>query len=93
MTEDAKNDVSDWATQHASGLNVSKTSAIIFGSATNLSYLFSLSLPPVLTDNKPVKFVNQLKSLGVILAFDLSWNAYISSVSSKVHGVLHKLTT
>ena len=30
LPEDAKN-VSDWSTQHASGLNVSKTSAIIFG--------------------------------------------------------------
>ena len=50
-------------------------------------------MPSVLIDNKPVKFVNQIKSLGVILASDLSWNAHISSVSSKVHDVLQKLRT
>ena len=36
---------------------------------------------------------DQIKSLGVILASDLSWNAHISSVSSKVHGALHTLRT
>ena len=32
-----------------------------------------------------------MKCLEAILTADLTWNALISSVSSKVHGVLHKL--
>ena len=34
-----------------------------------------------------------MKSLGVILTSDLSWNAHIAMVSSRVHGTLHRLRT
>ena len=44
-------------------------------------------------NSQTVKFVNKVKSLGVVLTSDISWHAHVSSVSSKVHGVLHKLST
>ena len=82
-----------WATRHAHGVNISKTWAIVFGSSFNLKYISSLNLPPLTMSGQIVKFVNKAKSLGVVLSSDLSWNAHVSSVSSKVNGVLHKLRT
>ena len=49
------------------------------------------SIPQVLINNEPITIFNQAKSLGVILSNDLRWNSHISSVSSEVHGALHKL--
>ena len=90
MTEDASN-VSRWASDHALKLNPSKTKSIIFGSTPNLVFLANQQLPSVVVDNYPVEYVSQIKNLGVIMTTDLTWNAPIRSVSSKVHNTLFKL--
>lgn len=54
--------VADWATTHALGLNVKKTSAIIFGSAQNLRYLSSILLPPLLINNQQINLVDKVKA-------------------------------
>ena len=90
MTEEANN-VSRWASEHGLQLNPGKTKSIIFGSAPNLSFLATKQLPSVVVDNHPVQYVSQIKNLGVIMTTDLTWNALIRSVSSKVHNALFKL--
>ena len=90
MTEDAGN-FSRWASDHGLQLNPSKTKSIIFGSTPNLVFLANQQLPSVVVDNHPVEYVSQIKNLGVIMTTDLTWNAHIRSVSSKVHNALFKL--
>ena len=90
MTEDANN-VSRWANEHVLQLNPGETKSIIFGSTPNLTFLAAKQLPSVVVDNHPVEYVSQIKNLGVIMTTDLTWNAHIRSVSSKVHNALFKL--
>ena len=90
MTDEANN-VSRWASEHGLQLNPGKTKSIIFGSAPNLLFLATKQLPPVVVDNNPVQYVSQIKNLGIIMTTDLTWNAHIRSVSSKVHNSLFKL--
>ena len=90
MTEDAGN-VSRWANDHGLQLNPSKTRSIIFGSTPNLVFLANQQLPSVVVDNDSVQYVSQIKNLGVIMTTDLTWNAHICSVSSKVHNAHFKL--
>ena len=85
--------VSRWASDQGLSLNAAKTNAIIFGSTANLQYLSNKTLPPLMVGDQEIAIVNQVKSLGVILSSDLTWNAHISSLSKRVHGVLHKLRT
>ena len=74
-------------------LNASKTKAIIFGSPANLQFLSNKVIPALTVSNQQIPFVNQVKSLGIVLTSDLLWNAQISSISSRVHGGLHRLRT
>ena len=90
MTEDANN-VSRWANEHGLQLNPGKTKSIIFGSTTNLTFLAAKQLLSVVVDNHPVEYVSQIKNLGVIMTADLTCNAHIRSVSSKIHNALFKL--
>ena len=90
MTEEANN-VSRWASGHGLQLNPGKTKSIIFVSASNLPFLATKQLSSVVVDNHPVQYVSQIKNLGVIMTTDLTWNAHIRSVSSKVHNALFKL--
>ena len=85
--------VSMWAAAQGLSLNASKTKAIIFGSTANLQYISNKFIPSLIVNNQPIAFVSQVKSLGILLTSDLSWNAQISSISSRVHGVLHRLRT
>ena len=89
MTEDASN-VSRWASDHDQQLNPGKTKSIIFASTPNLVFLANQQLPSVVVDNHPVEYVSQIKNLGVIMTIDLTWNAHIRSVSSKVHNTPFK---
>ena len=90
MTEEANN-VSRWASEHSLQLNPGKTKSIIFGSVPNLLFLANQQLPSIAVDNHPLQYVCQIKNLGIIMTKDLTWNAHICSVSSKVHNALFKL--
>ena len=46
--------------------NPGKIKSIIFGSASNLSFLATKQLPSVVVDNHPVQYVSQTKNLGVL---------------------------
>ena len=85
--------VSRWAADQGLTLNAAKTNAIIFGSPANLHYLSNKILPSLMVGDQEIAIANQVKSLGVILISDLTWNAHISFLSQRVHGVLHKLRT
>ena len=90
MTQDANN-VSRWVNEHGLQLIPGKSKSIIFGSTSNLSFLVTKQLPSVVVDNYPVQYVSQIKNLGVIMTTDLTWNAHIRTVSSKVHNAFFKL--
>ena len=89
MTEDTT-DVSRWASDHGLQLNPGNTKSIIFSSTSNLIFLVKQQLPSVVVDKHPVEYVSPIKNLGVIMTTDLTWNAHIRSVSSKVHNAPFK---
>ena len=44
-----------------------------------------------MVDGEIIPFTGKIKNLGVHMTYDLRWNAHISSITSKVHNVIHKL--
>lgn len=68
-----------------------KIRALLFGSSENRKACASMNLPPIIVSGETIPLVNQAKSLGITLSVDLSWDAHLSSLSSRVHYVLHKL--
>lgn len=81
-----------WAEIQCLELNAAKTKAIVFGSVSNLTHIAEkLVLPHFLVNLQYVEMVDQLKSLGVTLPADLTQNANVFTISSKVHGVRYKL--
>lgn len=90
ITQDA-NSVAEWANQNGIQLNAQKTTGIVFGSVQNLMRLDVDSLPPIILNGVRIPFVKSAKNLGVKIADDLSWNSHVSSICSRVHGVLNRL--
>ena len=90
MNEDS-NSLSSWSLDMGLTLNPRKIKSIIFGSSAMLTTISKMSLPSLHVDGMVIPIENRVKSLGVILSNDLSWNPHVAQISSKVHGVLHKL--
>ena len=86
----AAQNIHDWAKTVSLRLNPDKTKAIYFGSSHFVDQLNRLNLPGVkIREGVIVPFVNEVKSLGVILDNKLNWKAQITSVSKKVNRVLY----
>ena len=83
--------VADWADRFDLELNFSKIVAIIFGSDQMLMRIDVPTLPQIVIRGHKVKFANSIKNLGLTLTSNLSWNAQISQITSRVHGELKRL--
>ena len=84
--------ISTWANKVSLRLNPDKTKAIYFGSSTFIDRLDKLNLPGVnVSEGVVVPFVNEVKSLGIILDNKLSWEPHVISIEKKVNRVLYTL--
>ena len=69
-------------------LNHSKTQYIIIGSHQNLQKIASLDIPPVVVGSQLICPVSSVKSLGVYISSDLTWNDHTSSLLAKLYSTL-----
>lgn len=83
--------LSEWGGPQGFDFNEKKFKAMILGSDQNLEACAKMNLPPIQVNGEIIPLVTKAKSLGVVLSTDLSWNAHLSGLSSRVHNVLHKL--
>lgn len=90
LTQDAVQ-VSEWADSNGIELNTQKTQGLIFGSVQNLMRIDTNTLPQLIVNGSAIPFSKSTKNLGVKFTDDLSWNSHISSICSRVHGVLNRL--
>lgn len=72
-------------------LNEKKILAMILGSDQNLRLIDKTLLPPILVNSTVIPFAKTVKNLGVMLSDDLSWNAHVRMICSRVHGILYSL--
>ena len=74
-------------------LNTGKTQAIIFGSPNKVKLFEELQIDKIRVNHNGdcVSFVNQVKSLGVILDSTLSWQPQIKNITKKVNKALYGL--
>lgn len=80
-----------WAKAMGLTLNAGKTQAILLTSGQMHMRINKSNLTPIIVDNNIIPLSKKVKNLGVIISEDLTWNAHISSLSSKINGVLYKL--
>ena len=90
LSSEAEN-VADWAARYDLELNFSKNVAIIFGSDQILMRIDVPALLQIVIRGHNVKFASSIKNLGLTLTSNLSWNAQISHITSRVHGELKRL--
>lgn len=83
--------ISNWSSANGLSLNASKTKAILLGSTQNLMRINLDSLPNIVINGSIIPLTSTVKNLGIHISSDLTWNAHVSQVSRRVHGVLHKL--
>ena len=73
-------------------LNPDKTKAIYFGTGYFVAQINELNLPGVeMGEGVIAPFVQEIKSLGVILDSKLSWELHVISVEKKINRVLYTL--
>ena len=60
----------------------------MIGSHCNLQKIARLDIPPVVVGSQVICPLSSVKSLGVIIASDLTWNDHTSSVLSKLYSTL-----
>ena len=91
ITETART-IANWASRNSLTLNTTKTRAIIFGSSHTVRLFNNLNYPGIsIADGENIKFVNEIKSLGVILDNTLSWKPQINQVAKRVNCALFGL--
>lgn len=90
LNEDIES-VANWAEVNNLQLNLDKTTAIIIGSNQNVTRINTTELPPLKLAGSCIPLRNSVKNLGLIFSHDLTWNLQISSICSRVHGVLKRL--
>ena len=74
--------VNKWLIANRLTLNQSKTEFMLIGARQRLCTL--QSAPCLAIDNVPIKQVSQIKSLGVHIDENLSWNIHIEEVAKKI---------
>lgn len=71
--------ISDWITCNRLSLNVDKTNFIVFSRTK-----YQDNLPPLCINGSPIRRVNSVKFLGVIIDDKLSWKDHINHIKGKV---------
>uniref|UniRef100_A0ABD2X0U1 Reverse transcriptase domain-containing protein n=1 Tax=Trichogramma kaykai TaxID=54128 RepID=A0ABD2X0U1_9HYME len=82
--------VSDWARKSGPLLSVLKTQAMIVASDQRRMLLHG-PFVPIILDGVFVSYENKISNLGLMIKSNLSWDSQISAISTRVHGVLHRL--
>ena len=92
LSESAKA-IAVWAESNRLKLNTSRTQAIIFGSPNTIKLFDGLNIEKIIVSQNGdcVSFVNEVKSLGVILDRTLSWQYQIKNITKKVNRALYGL--
>lgn len=90
ISQDA-NKVAEWANENGIQLNEQKTLGLVFGSVQNLMRLEMSDIPPLTINGTTIPFVKSAKNLGVKISDDLAWNSHVSTICSRVYGVLNSL--
>ena len=88
----AAQQVKAWADQLGLKLNAGKTQEIFFGPSGYVQRLRAMNLPGVrLETGISIPFLNEIKSLEVVLDSKLSWRPQVNSVTKKVNRALYVL--
>ena len=74
--------ITDWSRHNDMRINATTTTEMIICFCRNDNHV--ASIPRIVIDNNDIERVTQYKVLGVTLSSDLSWNAYVDMVVSKV---------
>ncbi|CAB0041138.1 unnamed protein product [Trichogramma brassicae] len=90
LNEDARF-VSDWAHTNGLSLNVAKTRATLFASNQYLIRIDLNHIGTISLDGTVVPFEDRVVNLGLVMTPSLSWDAHVRGISSRIHGVLHRL--
>ena len=83
MVQEDLESIHSWAIEHCLRLNPDKNEAIIFGSARYLNALCLQEVPVLTIGSRPIRWVQEVRSLGVTLSPTLSWNSH---TRGSVHG-------
>lgn len=83
--------VARYAIDNKLKLNLTKTKIMILGSPTYVNAIDVNTLPVISVGHTVVPFVSHVRNLGVIMQSNLSWSMHVSNLSSRIHGILHRL--
>ncbi|CAB0037460.1 unnamed protein product, partial [Trichogramma brassicae] len=90
LNEEAQS-VANWAHDNGLMLNISKTKAILFAFDQNLMRIPWDLCSRIVLEGTEIRFEDCVKNLGLSMYRSLSWRNHVSVISSRVHGVLHRL--
>ncbi|KAL7298179.1 hypothetical protein TKK_0009175 [Trichogramma kaykai] len=80
-----------WSRDCGLTLSIPKTQAIVVASDQRHMSLDLHACDPVRIDGITVPFQERVRDLGMIITQNMSWKAHVNQLSSRVHGVLHRL--
>ncbi|CAB0037534.1 unnamed protein product [Trichogramma brassicae] len=83
--------VLQWSRDCGLTLNIPKTQAIVVASDQRHMRLDLGACSPVQIDGVTVPFQEKVRDLGMTIARNMSWKSHVNQLSSRVHGVLHRL--
>ncbi|XP_014235331.1 uncharacterized protein LOC106658042 [Trichogramma pretiosum] len=90
LCEDAQA-VLDWSRRCGLRLNAQKTQAIVVASDQRHMRMDMGACQSLVVDGVVVPFSPRVRDLGLVISNNLAWTAQVNQISSRVHGVLHRL--
>ena len=90
VTSDASAIV-NWSRNNGLPLNLFKIKAIVFGSDSNLKIFDAMQINHININGVNIPLVKTVKSLGITLSSNLSWQAQVNNLTRKVNGTLFRL--
>ncbi|CAF1386888.1 unnamed protein product [Didymodactylos carnosus] len=78
--------IQDWSEKWFISLNPKKCESITF--STRYHRKTALTLPPLLLYGLPIQERDEVKYLGLILSYDLSWNSHVTRIVSKASSIV-----
>lgn len=80
-----------WSSKHNLQINPDKTQCIIFGTQKQTKMINLEKLSQIHINAVPIKLLECVKSLGVYMDRNLTWNEHVSHICKKVYCSLHSL--